>query len=95
MGPWCYVNKPGAAEEVKKKLKFCLTTHKAKHVFSRSVLKVSIQFNSVYTVQTHNKHAPYKHFPHNKHTLFGLTKMCLFEEEEDFGKINSLYFFQH
>ena len=32
---------------------------------------------------------------HNKHTFFALTKMCLFEEEEDFGKINSLYFFHH
>ena len=30
---------------------------------------------------------------HNKHTLFAPTKMCLFGEEEDFGKINSLYFF--
>ena len=38
---------------------------------------------------THNKHT------HNKHTLFALTKMCLFGEEEDFGKINSLYFSQH
>ena len=26
-----------------------------------------------------------KHFSHNKHTLFALTKMCLFGEEEDFG----------
>ena len=34
-----------------------------------------------------------KHFFHNKHTLFVLTKMCLFGEEEDFGKINNLYFF--
>ena len=33
--------------------------------------------------------------PHNEHTLFAPTKMCLFGEEEDFGKINSLYFFQH
>ena len=38
-------------------------------------------------MSTHNKH-----FSHNKHTLFALTKMCLFGEEEDFGKINSLYF---
>ena len=29
--------------------------------------------------------------PHNKHTLFALTKMCLFGEEEDFKKINSSY----
>ena len=35
----------------------------------------------------------YKHFSHSKHTLFALTKICLFWEEEDFGKINSLYFF--
>ena len=45
----------------------------------------------IYTVQTHNKHTPNKHFPHNKHTLFAPTKMCLFWER-DFGKINSLYF---
>ena len=45
------------------------------------------------TVHPHNKHTPNKHIPHNKHTLFALTKMCLFGEEEDFGKINSLYFF--
>ena len=30
---------------------------------------------------------------HNKHTIFALTKICLFNEEEDFGKINSLHFF--
>ena len=42
----------------------------------------------------HNKHTHNKHFPHNKHTLLSLTKMCLFGEEENFGKINSL-FFQH
>ena len=42
----------------------------------------------IYTVQTRNKH-----FSHNKHTPFVLTKMCLFGEEEDFGKIKkSLYF---
>ena len=38
------------------------------------------------TVPTHNKHTPltkkstfplHKHFPHNKHNFFGLTKMCL------------------
>ena len=40
------------------------------------------------TVSTHNEH-----FSHNKHVLFALTKICLFGEEEDFGKINSLYFF--
>ena len=38
------------------------------------------------TVPSHNKHT------YNKHTFFVLTKMCLFGEE-DFGKINSLYFF--
>ena len=37
-----------------------------------------------YTVHPHNKHTPNKHFPHNKHTLFALSKMCLFGEEEDF-----------
>ena len=44
----------------------------------------------LYTVPTHNKHIHNKHIVHNKHTLFVLTKMCLFWEEEDFGKINSL-----
>ena len=44
----------------------------------------------IYTVQTRNKH-----FSHNKHTPFVLTKMCLFGEEEDFGKINSLYLFKN
>ena len=47
----------------------------------------------IYTVPSHNKHTHNKHFSHNKHTLFALTKMCLFGEEEDFGKINSLCFF--
>ena len=45
-----------------------------------------------WTVPTHNKHTPNKHFSHNKQTLFALTKMCLFGEMEDFGKMNSLYF---
>ena len=40
------------------------------------------------TVPTYNKH-----FSHSKHTLFALTKMCLFGEEANFGKINSLHFF--
>ena len=49
------------------------------------------------TMPTHNKHTHYKythnkHFPHNKHTLFALTKICLFREEQNFGKINSLFF---
>ena len=44
------------------------------------------------TVPTLNKHTPNKHFPHIKHILLTLTKMCLFGEEEDFGKINSLFF---
>ena len=39
------------------------------------------------TAPTHNKR-----FSHNKHALFALRKMCLFGEEKDFGKINSLYF---
>ena len=37
-------------------------------------------------VPTHNKYSHNKHISHNKHTLFALTKMCLFWEEEDFGK---------
>ena len=45
------------------------------------------------TVPTHNKHTHNKHFFHNKQTLFALMKMCLFGEEDDFGKINSRYFF--
>ena len=58
MGPWCYVNKPGAAEEVKiyrKKLKILLTTHKTKHVFSGSVVKISIQFKSAYILYKFNR----------------------------------------
>ena len=46
-----------------------------------------------FTVPSHNKHTHNKHFSHNKHTLFALTKMCLFGEEDGFGKINSLCFF--
>ena len=52
-------------------------------------------FNSLYlknTLPSHNKHTHNKHFSHNKHTAFSLTKM--FGEEEDLGKINSLYFFK-
>ena len=33
------------------------------------------------TVSTDNKH-----FSQNKHTFFGITKICLFGEEEAFGK---------
>ena len=42
------------------------------------------------TVPTNKKHTHNKYFSHNKHTLFALTKMCLSEEEEDFGKNHEL-----
>ena len=45
------------------------------------------------TVPSHNKHTTNTHISNNKRTLFALTKMCLFWEKKDFGKINSLYFF--
>ena len=41
---------------------------------------------------SHNKQTHNRHFSHNKHAFFALTKMYLFGVEEDFGK-NSLYFF--
>ena len=44
------------------------------------------------TVPSHNKHTYNKHVFHNKRTLFVLTKMCSFGDEEDFGKINSMSF---
>ena len=44
------------------------------------------------TVPTHNKNTPDKHFSHNKHTLFALTKIRLFWEGEDFGKIKPVFF---
>ena len=46
------------------------------------------------TVPTYNKHIHNKHFFQNMHTLFAQTKLCLFWEEEDFGKIKKrLHFF--
>ena len=45
------------------------------------------------TDTTHNKPTHNKHIFNNKHILFALTKMCLYWEEEDFGKIKSLTHF--
>ena len=41
------------------------------------------------TVPTHIKHTENKHISQNKHTLFALTKMCLFWEGEDSEKIRT------
>ena len=46
------------------------------------------QIRSYRRFKQHSVPTPNKHFSHNKHTLFALAKMCLFVEEEDFGKIN-------
>ena len=55
-------------------------------IFQEFILRKNVIFNYMITVPSHNKHTHNKHFSHNKHTLFALTKMCLFGEEEDFGK---------
>ena len=37
----------------------------------------SLEYSENHTVPTHNKHTDNKHFFHNKHTFFGLTKTGL------------------
>ena len=54
------------------------------HAVGNISLNISDWDQNSVTVSTQDEHVS-----HNKHTLFALTKMCLFGEEEDFGQINT------
>ena len=65
-------------------------------VYQAPLSKLDFKFSMnslIHTVPNHIDHIQNKHIFLNKHTIFSLTKMCLFCEAEDFGRINSLYFF--
>ena len=75
------------------KVKYDKTTKLFLALYDINYICIKIKCKSIFTsfanafgntVATHNKNFSYK-----KHTLFVLTKMCLFGEEEDFGKTNS------